>query len=348
MEKLNIIGSPIREPQNNKPRIFANVTGELSKKTLPSLAPRDYKGYAIKRVIGELYKGKDPSSLLTYIPRINPIDRTRNPKAYLQKKARIVERIVTWRTKQAVLRMADEIVNGSPDYKLQTRYNLTDRDSNIKKLVEANTPVNLLQEKGLDGSPIRHYIQLQVKDEGENYTFFDGHAIIKISERKNILLTKVQSRDLTRKEYISGGDYNITISGKIVSPYQDVYPTKEVMDLIKILKHKDVITCQSPYLDMFEISTILILSYDLPQAIGFSNVQNYTINAVFERNTEALKFEEKEKQEILSAKQVMQEEIAKREAWLAANPEQVVSKASLKDYLRKFNPKQFIQLQNWI
>lgn len=348
MEKLNIIGSPIREPQNNKPRIFANVTGELSKKTLPSLAPRGYKGYAIKRVIGELYKGKDPSSLLTYIPRINLIDRTRNPKAYLQKKARIVERIVTWRTKQAVLRMADEIVNGSPDYKLQTRYNLTDRDSNIKKLVEANTPVNLLQEKGLDGSPIRHYIQLQVKDEGENYTFFDGHAIIKISERKNILLTKVQGRDLTRKEYISGGDYNITISGKIVSPYQDVYPTKEVMDLIKILKHKDVITCQSPYLDMFEISTILILSYDLPQAIGFSNVQNYTINAVFERNTEALKFEEKEKQEILSAKQVMQEEIAKREAWLAANPEQVVSKASLKDYLRKFNPKQFIQLQNWI
>ena len=53
MEKLNIIGSPIREPQNNKPRIFANVTGELSKKTLPSLAPRDYNGYAIKRVIGE-------------------------------------------------------------------------------------------------------------------------------------------------------------------------------------------------------------------------------------------------------------------------------------------------------
>ena len=45
---------------------------------------------------------------------------------------------------------------------------------------------------------------------------------------------------------------------------------------------------------------------------------------------------------------IMQEEIAKREAWLAANPEQVVSKASLKDYLRKFNPKQFIQLQNWI
>ena len=45
---------------------------------------------------------------------------------------------------------------------------------------------------------------------------------------------------------------------------------------------------------------------------------------------------------------MMQEEIAKREAWLAANPEQVVSKASLKDYLRKFNPKQFIQLQNWI
>ena len=67
-----------------------------------------------------------------------------------------------------------------------------------------------------------------------------------------------------------------------------------------------------------------------------------------DRIVEALKYEEGEKQKILSAKQMMQEEIAKREAWLAANPEQVVSKASLKDYLRKFNPKQFIQLQNWI
>ncbi len=347
MEKLSIIESTIK-PENPTPRIFANVANELSKKTLPPLKPKDYENHAIKRVLGELYKGKDPSSVLTYIPRINIIDLARNPEAYLQKKARIIEHIVTWRTKQAALRMADEIINGSPDYKLQTRYNLFDRDSNIKKLVEANTPVNLLQEKGLNGTPIRHYIQLQIKDGSENYQFFDGHAVIKLSEQKNILLTKVQGRDLTRKEYISGGDYNITITGKIVSPYQDVYPTKEVMDLIKILKHKDVVTCQSPYLDMFEVNTILILSYDLPQAIGFSNVQNYTINAVFERNTEALKYEEGEKQKILSAKQMMQEEIAKREAWLAANPEQVVSKASLKDYLRKFNPKQFIQLQNWI
>ena len=101
--------------------------------------------------------------------------------------------------------MADEIINGSPDYKLQTRYNLFDRDSNIKKLVEANTPVNLLQEKGLNGTPIRHYIQLQIKGGSENYQFFDGHAVIKLSEQKNILLTKVQGRDLTRKEYIWRG-----------------------------------------------------------------------------------------------------------------------------------------------
>ena len=41
----------------------------------------------------ELYKGKDPSSLLTYIPKINIIDLARNPEAYIKKKARIVEQL---------------------------------------------------------------------------------------------------------------------------------------------------------------------------------------------------------------------------------------------------------------
>lgn len=103
MEKLSIIESTIK-PENPTPRIFASVANELSKKTLPPLKPKDYENHAIKRVLGELYKGKDPSSVLTYIPRINIIDLARNPKAYLQKKARIIERIVTWRTKQAALR----------------------------------------------------------------------------------------------------------------------------------------------------------------------------------------------------------------------------------------------------
>lgn len=69
MEKLSIIESTIK-PENPTPRIFANVANELSKKTLPPLKPKDYENHAIKRVLGELYKGKDPSSVLTYIPRI--------------------------------------------------------------------------------------------------------------------------------------------------------------------------------------------------------------------------------------------------------------------------------------
>ena len=56
MEKLSIIESTIK-PENPTPRIFANVANELSKKTLPPLKPKDYENHAIKRVLGELYKG---------------------------------------------------------------------------------------------------------------------------------------------------------------------------------------------------------------------------------------------------------------------------------------------------
>ena len=44
----------------------------------------------------------------TYIPKINLTDLTRNPEAYLKRKMRIIQRIVTWRTKQAALRVLNQ------------------------------------------------------------------------------------------------------------------------------------------------------------------------------------------------------------------------------------------------
>lgn len=347
MAELNIIDSSIKTSNPNI-RILKEAHTDILKYVPMKSKPQDYSGYVKKTLLTELYKGKDPSSLLTYIPRINLIDLARNPEAYIKRKARIVERIVKWRTKQATMRLADELINGKPTNNIKIEGDLKSINDARIKLVDANTPVLESNIQTFAGEKIRHYLQL----EADGAKFVDAHAVLKISENKNILMTKVQGRDLTRKEYISGGDYMISITGKIVSKYQDVYPTEEVSNLLKILKNKSVIKCRSPFLDIFEISTMIILSYDFPQVIGFPNVQNYTINAVFEKSIEAIKYDDAQRKKILEAKAELDKLIAQREGILETNEETIKkyqpAGTSLKDYLNKLNPKQFLQQQSWI
>ena len=61
--------------------------------------------------------------------------------------------------------------------------------------------------------------------------FLDLGAIVQVQSSNNLVLTKVQGRDYSRKELISGGDINFTVTGKIVSNYPDVYPYAEVSNL---------------------------------------------------------------------------------------------------------------------
>lgn len=346
MDTLKLITPDLKIP-NPSIRILDQAGKELKQFTSAAIKPQDYGNYALKNVITEIYKGKDPSSVLTYIPKINLTDLARNPAAYIQKKVRIVERIVTWRTKQAALRITDELLNGKRE-NFKARDDVKSFNNARIQLIDANTPVLDSNIKTFANQEVRHYIQLETDSE----KFVDPHAVLKVSEQKNILLTKVQGRDLTRKEFISGGDYSITITGKIVSPYQDVYPTDEVAQLLKILKHRGTIKCRSPFLDIFEINTMIILSYDFPQSVGFANVQNYSINAVFEKSTEALKYEESLREKRLSAKAQLNKILDERKGVTEARLNEIKYKqpagATLKDYLNKLNPKQFIQLQSWI
>ena len=271
------------------------------------------------------YKGSNPASVLTYIPNINLTDLARNPQAYVKRKLKIAERIVKGRTRDFSIRVIEDVVNGKRS-NIEAHKYVNDMNEGVQRLIDENTPVlDLPEAKDFNGNPLRHYVRLYVKKGNEEYEFLDGHAIIKISEQKNILRTKVQGRDLTRKEYISGGDYEIQINGKIVSPYPDVYPTAEVDTLKKILKHNDIVHCQSPFFNVFEIPTILVLGYDFPQTQGASNVQEYSITAVYEKTIEALKFETRNLNEILSAREAIQSEIEERERILQLNNETINS-----------------------
>lgn len=310
----------------------------------------------IGNVMKSIYKGEDPSSLLTYIPSVNLTELIANPKSYVKNRIRIAEKMVRGRVRQGVLDYIDSLLENKKTT-IKVNDSVKDTKENIKKLVDENTPVlNIKGYTDLNGDALRQYIQLSCTEKSSNgksttYNFVDGHAVVKISEAKNILMTKVQGRDLTRKEYISGGDYNITISGKIVSDYPDVYPTKEVVDLKNILKHKDVIECHSPFLNIFEVYTILVTDYSIPQNEEYSNVQDYSITAVYEKPIEALKYESRNVSQILSAKEEMQKAIEANSSIYKID-ETTMSKATtkltLKELLNKVNPKLFVQQQSWI
>ena len=64
--------------------------------------------------------------------------------------------------------------------------------------------------------------------------FYDTIAQATAKSAKNIVLTTVQGRDYTRKELVSGGDVSFSVSGKIVSHDDGVYPDNEVKKFIQV------------------------------------------------------------------------------------------------------------------
>ncbi len=110
-------------------------------------------------------------------------------------------------------------------------------------------------------------------------TFVDLQPVVQVSSKNNIVMTQVQGRDYTRKEFVSGGDLEVSINGKITSKYPEVYPEAEVSKLLKMVQYKGVIECDNTILSQFNISKLIILNYTLP-ATDCRNIQPYSLNCV--------------------------------------------------------------------
>lgn len=165
------------------------------------------------------------------------------------------------------------------------------------KLIESQKAVGE-QKKYTDpiaGRIVLDYLELSISKEGQYYnpktkqiesntdyglvTFVDLHPEISVSSRNNIILTTVQGRDYTRKEYISGGDLEITINGKITSKYPEVYPEAEVSKFLRLMQYKGVIDCDNTILRQFKISRLIIQGYNISPG-ECRNIQPYSLTCV--------------------------------------------------------------------
>lgn len=110
-------------------------------------------------------------------------------------------------------------------------------------------------------------------------------VLITVNQSKNIVLTDIQGRDGTVKEYIGMGDYSITINGIITGP-NGHYPKDEVKDLKRMLDANIAVSVVSWYLQNLDVSSIVIKDYEIPQTQGGYSYQNFSVSALSDTPTE--------------------------------------------------------------
>ena len=153
------------------------------------------------------------------------------------------------------------------------------------------------------GNIVPDFLELKIPEAGQYYdrqaaqikpnsdfglvTFCDLQPDVQVSSKNNIVLTTVQGRDHTRKEFIAGGDIEISISGKITSKYPDVYPEAEVSKFLKLMQYKGVLECDNTILRQFRVSSLIVLNYSFGSS-GCRNVQPYTMSCVAVEPSEAV------------------------------------------------------------
>jgi hypothetical protein len=114
-------------------------------------------------------------------------------------------------------------------------------------------------------------------------------AVAAVSRERRIVSTALTGRDGTVKEYINEGDWavNLVVGIQAVRDgvIADEWPGDELRELRKILDTKAAIEVHSEFLAIFDITKIVIKSYQATQMTE-SNYQAVSINAVSDEDYE--------------------------------------------------------------
>lgn len=102
---------------------------------------------------------------------------------------------------------------------------------------------------------------------------------IRVQSTKNVILTKVQGRDYTRKELVSGGDLCFSVSGEIMSNYADIYPERDVQKFINIMQHNGIVSVNNLTFGQFKVNNVIIQNFQL-ETPKYQNIQPYSFTCV--------------------------------------------------------------------
>ena len=107
---------------------------------------------------------------------------------------------------------------------------------------------------------------------------------INISKQKEIVKTAIVGRAGTIKEYITDGDYQLSISIGIVSVDEnnqiiDQYPESAISTLREVLEENQSLEASSTFLDVFAINKIVVTGFSAKQ-MTYANRQVVEVSAL--------------------------------------------------------------------
>ena len=103
--------------------------------------------------------------------------------------------------------------------------------------------------------------------------FFDlDHVLVGVRQNKQIVKTQVEGLDGTIKEYISLGDYEITIRGNLVNEIDGfARPTQQMNNLLRFLRYNDAIRMVSKATLPHNIESVVVMDYSFDEQAGYVN-----------------------------------------------------------------------------
>ena len=153
--------------------------------------------------------------------------------------------------------------------------------------IEVEKPINVEQQKRTEARAKAKRGAINTIDNpiteqfnSDHLVWYDTTALITVNSDKNMVISRVQGRDYSRKELVSNGDIKFSVTGQITSGKPDVYPSKEVKKFIKVMKYKGIISVNNEVLDQFGIKHIVVTDFNINSKEGYKAVQYYTFNAI--------------------------------------------------------------------
>ena len=144
--------------------------------------------------------------------------------------------------------------NAEPNLPLQGAQEIADQQSMLDTPVYSNL---------IFGSEKETSKNVYIDDRGIEQTFEPlkiDTVIMEVSLPKNIVKTQIQGRKGDFKQYVSSGDYVISVTGIITndSKLDNIYPEIQVKKLVNIINIPDSIPVSGEFLNLFDIDRIIV------------------------------------------------------------------------------------------
>lgn len=148
----------------------------------------------------------------------------------------------------------------------------------------------ITQDKELYKSELGTPVFADLTFKGSSYTDQNGKSVsfndmtlvtvlMVVTQPKNIVKTIISGRNGSVKEYISDGDYEVSINGILNGPNGSI-PSDQVRALKDILDAPIAIEVVCDYLQNLDIHNIVVQEYSFDQEPGGYSKQGFSINCL--------------------------------------------------------------------